>query len=160
MKTLSKVVLTALFLALSVVMLNAQNQEVTTIEKGLFKQKVFVKCGIELTSAQVVKLIAEDPNLEKYAKPVAMNYLGSTLLYATGYTLILIPITQAIFEHEDPNWNLAYIGAGCVLVSIPLKNAYNKKAQQAFDYYNAGYKETSSLQLKSSRYGIGIAMNF
>jgi len=152
----------SVFILASTLTTFAQSTNIEVIEKGLFKNKVYVKCGIEMTPMQLVNLFQNDPNMKDYYKPIALNNAASTVLNAIGSTLIFWPIAESLYDKSDPNWNLAYIGAGCIVLSIPFKNAYNRHARRAVQYYNSGYQKTSdvniSLNLNSN--GIGLAMKF
>ena len=140
----------------------AQSTNIEVVEKGLFKNKVYVKCGIEMTPMQLVNLFGKDPNLKDYYKPIALNNAASAVLNAIGSALIFWPLAESLYDKSDPNWNLAYIGAGCIVLSIPFKNAYNKHARRAVQYYNSGYQKTSAVHfnLNLDSNGLGIAMKF
>ena len=141
-------------------------QQVNPIEqietgKGIARKKVYRKCEIDLTTNQLLTIVRNDANLKQYYKPMATNYLGSTLLNAAGGILIAWPLTESIYK-DNPNWTLAYIGAGCYLLAIPFTNAFNKHTAKAIQYYNSGYKETSSLELNLgvSLNGLGFQLTF
>lgn len=159
-----KVIFIVLALLFSgVVIIQAQTDSIRTVERGLLlKKKYYTKCDIELTDQQIVNLIARDPNLKEYAIPVAVDYGVSTILRSVGVALVALPVIDSFSKGSNPNWNLAYFGAGCLVVSIPFTLAYNKKVKQAFDYYNSGYKKTSAidLNLNVNSNGLGLAMNF
>jgi hypothetical protein len=141
----------------------AQTSEIETVKGGIFKnQKVYKKCDIELTNPQLIALVKNDEQLKDYYKPMALNYAASTLLYSSSTLLILWPVTESLYANTDPNWNLAYIGAGCALLSIPFKKAFNKHADRAVAFYNSGYKKTSNVDFDFNigPTGIGIVMNF
>ena len=158
-----------LFLLLILVCLNtvdclaqAYNEPIESIEKGLlFKKKVYKKCDIELTPTQLITLFKNDPNMNEYYKPVALNYTAALLLNTAATILILWPITESLYDEGDPNWNLAYIGAGCALLAIPFNLAFNKKSEAAVNYYNSGYQSSSlRLNLQMSGNGLGLVMHF
>ena len=140
----------------------SQSTNIEVVEKGLFKNKVYVKCGIEMTPAQLVTLFQNDPNMKDYYKPIAMNNVASSLLNSIGSALIFWPVAEWLSDNSNPNWDLAYIGAGCVVLSIPFKNAYNKHAARAVQYYNSWYHKTSAVHfnLNLDRNGLGLAMKF
>jgi len=140
----------------------AQSTNIEVIEKGLFKNKVYVKCGIEMTPMQLVSIFQNDPNMKDYYKPIALNNAVSTLLYSVGTALIFWPIAESLYDNSNPNWELAYVGAGCVVLSIPFKKAYYKHAGRAVQYYNSGYQKTSAVHfnLNLDSNGLGIAMKF
>ena len=141
----------------------AQTSEIETVYGGIFKnKKIYKKCDIELTNSQLISLIKNDEQLKDYYKPMVLNYTASSLLYSASTVLILWPVTESLYANTDPNWNLAYIGAGCALLSIPFKRAFNKHADRAVAFYNSGYKKTSDVDFDFNigPNGIGIVMNF
>ena len=142
----------------------APGEPIEMIKKGIFKRKVYKKCDIELIPTQMITLFKNDPNMSEFAKPMALTYGTSKLLSVVGWALIFWPIAESLIHYEgeeDPDWNLAYAGAGCVVLSIPLTIAYNRKAMQAVSYYNAGYKRAKlDVGLGVSRNGVGLMMKF
>jgi hypothetical protein len=139
----------------------SQSSQIDISEKGnLIKKKVFTKCDIELTDNQLITLFKNDPNMKDYYKPMALTNAGGALLYSVGMALVLWPVAESLYADSNPNWNLAYIGAGCVILAIPLKRAYTKRATQAVEYYNSGYKRTSSIDLNVGGNGLGLVMKF
>lgn len=132
------------------------------IKTGLFNnQAAYKKCGITMSSAQFLTLMKDDPNMSEFVKPLALNYMGDALLSAASSVLIFWPIGEYIAGNDDPNWTLAYIGAGCALLSIPLKKGFEKNADKAMNYYNSGYKKVSvNFNFNINPNGLGLAMNF
>jgi len=60
---------------------------------------------------------------------------------------------------------MAGIGAGLIVVSIPISQSFNKKAKQAVDTYNGGLQTSSfwdknELKLTMTGNGIGLTLNF
>ncbi|MEP3389185.1 MAG: hypothetical protein ABJO02_13405 [Reichenbachiella sp.] len=129
---------------------------------GLFKTKAaYKKCGITMTNAQFFKLIGEDSNMSEFVKPLAINYMGDALLTAASSVLIFWPIGEHIAGNDDPNWTLAYIGAGCALLSIPFKKGFEKNADKAMKFYNNGYRKVAvDFRLNLNANGLGLAMKF
>lgn len=154
-----------LFVLLFVANLSIYSQidSITVSERGfLFKKKIYTKCDIELTPDQLVKLIAKDPNMSHLAMPIVLTHGASSILSSIGIALIAWPVIDSFSKDGKPDWKLAYIGAGCVLVSIPFKIAYGRKIKHAVDYYNSGYKQSGSVQFKLNMKsdGIGLTMVF
>jgi len=146
MKKHHKFLFIALLSAFAFTGVIAQTSEIETVNGGIFiNQKVYKKCDIELTNAQLIALIKNDEQLQAYYKPMALNYAVSTLLYSASTVLILWPLTESLYANTDPNWNLAYNGTCCALLSIPFKKAFNKHAGMAVAFYNLGYKKTSKV---------------
>lgn len=132
------------------------------IKVGLFKHKIaYKKCGITMTSAQFLTLMKDDPNMNQFVKPLAINYMGDALLTAASSVLIFWPIAEQINGNDDPNWTLAYIGAGCALLSIPFKKGFEKNGDKAMKFYNNGYKKVAiDFRLNLNSNGLGLAMKF
>jgi len=133
------------------------------MEKGiLFKKDVYVRCDVEMNDEQLVKLLLKDPNMASYAKPLTLNYSAGKILSASAGILITLPILDSFGSDSDPNWTLAYIGAGCLAASIPFKIAFRKKARKAIAYYNSGYREAKdvSMLFQTGPNGVGLVMKF
>jgi hypothetical protein len=137
------------------------NEQIELIPKQFFKNEAYKKCGIEMTPTQLIQVFKDDPKMTQFVKPLALNYAGETILKAAGGILIFWPLTESIYR-DNPNWNLAYIGAACYLVAIPFQNGFSKRAKSAIDYYNNGYKQASnvSFHFQVDSKGLGIAMKF
>lgn len=66
----------------------------------------------------------------------------------------------------DANWTLAGIGAGLVILGIPISSSANKKTKQAVELYNSSLNSTSfyetkpTLKIIANGNGIGLSMNF
>ncbi|MEH0153724.1 hypothetical protein V6R21_06220 [Limibacter armeniacum] len=137
-------------------------EPIETFEKGLFKKKYYKKCGVEMNQQQLVMHFKDNPEMKAYYKPMALNFLASQLLGITAGALIAIPVAQGLDSDGDPNWNLAYIGAGCALLAIPFNKWFDKNAQKAIQYYNTGYGKDSGyiFKLNIGTNGIGVALKF
>ena len=128
----------------------------------LFKKDVYVRCDVEMNDEQLVKLLLKDPNMISYAKPLTLNFAVGRILSATAGVLITFPIIDSFGNNSNPNWTLAYIGAGCLAASIPFKIAFRKQARKAIAYYNSGYHEAKDVSMffKTSPNGVGLVMTF
>lgn len=65
----------------------------------------------------------------------------------------------------EPNWTIAGIDAGLIVVSIPISKSANNKAKLAVDAYNGGIQTSSfwdnrELKLSMTGNGIGLTLNF
>jgi hypothetical protein len=155
--------LLAIIFLMSGSVLSAQNSNIIITEKGkLIKNKVYTKCDIELTSAQLISVFSKDPKYKEYAKPIMLNYLAGTILKSAASLLILWPVTESFYDNSDPNWNLAYIGAGCALLAIPFNKAFDRHAEKAVKYYNSAGEKTGSVDIKfgPGSNGVGLVVNF
>ena len=160
---MKNLILTTAFIFVVTIGAYAQSSQIEISEKGsLIKKKVYTKCDIELTDDQLISIFQKDPNMKDYFKPLVWNNLAGTLFYSVGSALVLWPVAESFYPDVKPNWNLAYIGAACVVASIPFKRAYSKRAAKAVEYYNSGYKKTSSVDfnLNIRGNGLGLVMKF
>ncbi|PTN09019.1 hypothetical protein [Mangrovibacterium marinum] len=128
----------------------------------LLKKDVYVKCDIEMTHEQLLKVFLKDPQMDKYTRPLAINYMFGKVLSSTASVLIALPLVESISDNGSPNWNLAYIGGACLAASIPFKLAFKTKARRAVAFYNSGYREKDelSLQLQPGVNSLGLRLSF
>jgi|ERR1035437_794169 hypothetical protein len=102
---------------------------------------------------------------------VASDYLRSAkvtsgfanvLAYAGGF-LIGYPIGTAIGGGQ-PNWTLAAIGCGLIVIDIPFISSANKNLKKAVKAYNltgtASRSEKYELKLGMNQNGMGLALRF
>jgi len=85
------------------------------------------------------------------------------VLQLPGGFLIGYPIGTAI-AGGNANWTLAAVGAGLLVVAIPLISGYNKHAINAVNIYNRGLRSSinpaSSLNLRFTANGAGLRISF
>jgi hypothetical protein len=124
---------------------------------------VFQQNGINLTPGQLMKLTKINPDAFSEMKKANSNYIASMFFQIPGGFLIGYPLGTAI-AGGDPNWTLAAIGAGLVVISIPLISGYNKHATQAVKIYNTGLGSYSKpiiyTSISFTANGIGLKVRF
>lgn len=69
---------------------------------------------------------------------------SAVVLGAVGGGLIGWPIGQSIGGSRDPNWTLAYIGAGVLVGNIILESLARSKLDQAVEVHNQSLSKPSS----------------
>ncbi len=132
--------------------------------KTLFKYE-FIQNGYSLSFGDVVSALSNNKEAYNLAKSAKNSYTLSQIIGTAGGFLIGWPLGTALGGGK-PNWTLAGIGAGLVVVSIPIEISSDKKINKALEIYNAEFSETSMRNFKPSyrfianNNGIGIAMNF
>lgn len=139
------------------------NEMIGLTQRGfLIKKDYYVRCDIEMNQEQLLRFLLKDPNMDKYARPLAINYTLGNLFGSAASILIALPVVDELRSNNNPNWNLAWIGAGCLAVSIPFKIAFKNNARKAIAYYNSGYREKDGLSfnLQNSSDGIGLLVRF
>ena len=106
------------------------------------------------------------PNEEAYSqmKSAKSSYTTASVISFAGGFMVGWPVGTAIGGGE-PNWTLAGIGAGLLVVSIPISQKFNKQAKQAVDTYNLGLQTTSfwdksELRLSMTGNGLGLTLKF
>ena len=154
--------ITVCFLSGVTAFAQSASDPITIVPKRLFTPEGYKKCGITMRADQLILLFKEDPQMQSFVKPIALNYSIETILKATGTALILWPVTEELLSESDPNWNLAIAGAGCLLAAIPFDRAFKKKSREAITYYNNGYKTASRVSLRPSigAQGVGVTIKF
>jgi uncharacterized membrane protein YedE/YeeE len=124
---------------------------------------VFQQNGKNLTPSQLSQIIQTNKEASAEMKIAKTNYNASLVFQIPGGFLIGYPIGTALAGGK-PNWTLAAIGAGLVVVAIPLVSAYNKHAKNAVGIYNKGLKYSSLIQLNIklgvTSNGLGFRVNF
>jgi hypothetical protein len=124
---------------------------------------VFRQNGKNLTPRQLLDITQSNTEAYKEMKIAKSNYdVGSVFGFAGGF-LIGWPLGTAIAGGQ-PNWALAGIGAGLIVVSIPFSTAYTKHAKNAVKLYNNGLKSTGfdnvDLTIGLTCNGIGVKVIF
>lgn len=98
----------------------------------------------------------------KIEKAKGSKSFANILAYAGGF-MIGFPIGTAIAGGK-PNWTLAGIGEGCILIMIPVLHSAENQTKQAVDIYNGGLKSTAiirkDLRFGLTNNGIGLYIRF
>lgn len=132
--------------------------------KEVFGGYQFYQGDKSLNMKQLIRVM--EPNEQAYK---LINSAHSTSVFATivgcvGGYMLGRQLGTAIIGGE-PNWRVAGIGVGIIIVSIPINQIANYKAKQAVDIYNSGIKRSSfwdknELKLSKTRNGFGLTLNF
>lgn len=150
------------FLCMILSHLNAQNQS-DSIEVTKKMGTVFRQHGKILTVRQLQEITRSNSKAYNEMKIANSNATGSFIFGFAGGALIGWPIGSAIGGGK-PNWALAGIGAGLVVLSIPFSVGYTKHAKSAVRIYNAGLKPIAlnkfELIMGLTSNGIGAKINF
>lgn len=117
------------------------NTESIIMKKGLGGYQ-FYQAGKVLRVAQLVKILEPNELAYNEIKAAQSNYVFAMILGSAGGFMVGWQLGTAVGGGE-PNWTMAGIGAGLIVVSIPISQKFNKQAKGAIDIYNRGL-ETSS----------------
>ena len=132
-----------------------------SIKRGL--GPVFIQHGEKLNARALLEITSVNSEAHKEMKIAKGNSdAGSVIGFAGGF-LVGWPLGTAL-GGGDPNWTLAAIGAGLIVISIPFENAYSKHARKAVAIYNAGLRQsarsTPEIRLGMSYNGFGVRVKF
>ncbi len=116
---------------------------------------VFRQNGKNLTPGQLLDITQSNVEAYKEMKIAKSNYDAGFIFGFAGGFLVGWPVGTAVAGGK-PNWTLAGIGAGLIVVSIPFSSAYTKHAKNAVKIYNSGLKQTG---LNNIDFKIGLTCN-
>ncbi len=142
--------------------LTVTGQQIET--KKVFGGHQFLQNGKSLKFSEMESMMKSNTEAYQLIKSAKTNNGMAMVLGGVGGALIGWPLGTAMGGGE-PNWTLAGIGAGLVVVSIPISSKANKKALKAVAIYNANLNATSSyfkpeFNLSLSSTGVGLVMSF
>ncbi|MFN0016090.1 MAG: hypothetical protein ACKVU2_16225 [Saprospiraceae bacterium] len=124
---------------------------------------VFRYKGKNLSPKQLHEMVASIPEANQSMEKARSNYTTANIFGFIGGFLVGWPLGTAI-GGGDPNWGLAGIGAGFIVLSIPFSSAYNKHAKNAVNLYNSGPKHTglpeTELHIGMTDHGMGLRLTY
>jgi hypothetical protein len=132
--------------------------------KKVFGGYQFYQGEQRLNVNQLVNTMKPNNQAYQQIKSAQSTYTLATIIGGVGGFMVGWPIGTALGGGE-PNWTMAGIGAGLIVVSIPISQSFNKKAKQAVETYNGGLQTSSfwdknELKLSLTGNGIGLTLNF
>ena len=156
-----KIFLTIMLAFATITLCNAQKIEV----KKVFGGYKYMQNDKSMTIGKLARVLESNADASQLISKARTNNTLASILSGAGGALIGFPIGTSL-GGGDPNWALAGIGAGLVVVAIPISSSAFKKANQAVEIYNASLNETSFYHFKpqvniiANQNGIGLSMNF
>ncbi len=132
--------------------------------KKVFGGYQFYQGEQKLNMNQLINTMKPNEQAYKQIKSAQSTYTMAMILSYAGGFMVGWPLGTAIGGGE-PNWAMAGIGAGLIVVAIPISQNFNKKAKQAVETYNGGLQTSSfwdknELKLSLTGNGIGLTLNF
>ncbi len=157
-----KTIVLYIFFLLTFSTLSAQDKPDTIrVEKSF--GTAFIWRGERLTPPQLQDIMKNDPTAYQEMKTARSNAAASSVFGFAGGFLIGWPLGTAIAGGE-PNWSLAGVGAGLVVVAIPFSSAYTRHATKAVRIYNRTIRQTGYhrplIRFGPSMNGIGLTCTF
>lgn len=121
--------------------------------------------GKRLSMYNLAKTVESNQQAYKLVKKAQTNRTIAIIMGCTGGGLIGYQ-TGTDSAGGKANWTLAGIGAGLLVVAIPISLSADKKTKQAVELYNHSLSTTSNyeckpeLKLIANGKGVGLSMNF
>jgi len=122
----------------------------------------FIQHEERLNFNQLPDVLDENQEAFLLIKKAKTNNIVSSIIGGIGGFMIGWQLGTAIVGGE-PNWTLAAVGGGLVVVSIPIYSKSMGQTLRAVDLYNAGLGTNSrrpKLNLRFVRHGFGFALDF
>jgi len=157
----------AIFLTLLVVSMSFAFGQTATDSismKKVFGGYRFYQGEQMLNMNQLVNTMKPNDQAYRQIKSAQASFTLAAIMSGVGGFMVGWPIGTALGGGE-PNWTLAGVGAGLIVVSIPISQSFNKKAKQAVELYNAGLQTSSfwdknELNFSLTGNGIGLTLKF
>lgn len=132
--------------------------------KKVFGGYQFYQGDQRLNMNQLANKMKLNDQAYQQIKSAQSSYTLASIIGGVGGFMVGWPIGTA-FGGGDPNWTMAGIGAGLIVVSIPITQSVNKKAKQAIETYNSDLQTTSfwdkrELKFSMNGNGIGLTLSF
>ena len=132
--------------------------------KKTFGGYQFYQGAKRLNMNKLVKTMQPNEQAYKEIKKAQSTYTLITIFSAAGGFMVGWQIGTALGGGE-PNWALAGIGAGLIIVSIPISQNFNKQAKTAVTTFNGGIKTSSFWDRNELRFGLtadgaGLSLRF
>lgn len=117
-----------------------------------------------ISMKELVNILKVNEHAYKEIRSARTSQTIAMILSFTGGFMIGWPIGTSL-AGGDPQWEIAAIGLGVVIVSIPINISHRKKAARAIDIYNSGLQISSEqnkgdLRMSLSTGSIGINFRF
>lgn len=158
---MKKTILSLLIVLVTTTICDAQKIEMEKVFGG-YK---YTQNGIMLTMNDLVKTMESNQQAFELIKEAQSCNVLASIIGGAGGALIGFPLGTAAGGGEA-NWTLAGIGAGLVVIGIPISSKVNKKSKRAVEIYNTGLDTTSFNEFKpefkilANGNGIGLSMRF
>ena len=132
--------------------------------KKVFGGYQFYQGEKKLTVNQLVTAMKPNEQAYNQIKSAQSTYTMAMIFSYAGGFMVGWPIGTAIGGGE-PNWAIAGIGAGLIVIAIPISQSFNKKSKQAVETYNGGLHASSfwdknELRFSMTGNSLGLSLRF
>ena len=134
------------------------------ITKNVFGGYKFYQNGERLKMGQMVSMMETNQEAYQHIKAARKNNIWSSVIGGIGGFMAGWSLGTAL-AGGDPNWTVAGVGAGLIVVSIPIASKANKEARQAVSIYNRTFRSNTfilrpEIQFTVRNNRIGLVANF
>lgn len=140
----------------------AQSNQDTIVQKKSLRT-LFMQNGKYLSPKQLLGLTRSLPVAFKEMQVAKMNFDIGAAFSCCGGVLVGWTVGTMIAEGK-PDWKIAGLGAGLIVIGIPFSKAYGRHARKAVRIYNDHLKQKAltalSLAIGVTHSGFGIKMTF
>lgn len=154
-----KIIALLITIALSTVC-NGQEIEM----KKVFGSYKFALEGEKISMRKIVDLMEPNYKAAALMKKAHKNRLLGGIIGGAGSALVGWNLGIAASKNGNPNWVMAGLGAGLIVVSIPIHTNANKNAKKAVEMYNSSLDASASFnpefKVLANRNGIGLGIRF
>ena len=161
---MKKTVLSIFVLIFSLTVLFGQTPNDTISLNKVFGSYQFYQNNKKVSLSKLVKIMQPNEQAYKEIKAAQTTNILASIIGGTGAFMLGWQVGGSLAGAEF-NWVLGGIGAGLVVVSIPISNKFNKQAKSAVELYNEGLKTSSKLpkaqlNFTCSKNGLGLVLKF
>lgn len=135
----------------------AQTSDKTISFKNDFFGMKFYQSNQKLGMAEVASIMQTNADAFAHIRSARSNNTWSSVFGAIGGAMLGYPLGTAI-GGGDPNWTIAGVGAGLIVVSIPFAVKAKNEAVKAVHAYNEGLAKTSLRKSEFKLYFSGSGM--
>lgn len=161
---MKRIAIIVTFLTVSLTFTYGQTVSDSISMKKAFGGYQFYQGEKRLNMNQLVNAMKPNEQAYNHIKSAQSTYTFASIIGFAGGFMVGWPIGTAIGGGK-PDWTMAGIGAGLIVVSIPISQKFNKQAKQAVDTYNGGLQTNSFWNKNELRFfmtgnGVGLTLRF
>jgi hypothetical protein len=124
----------------------------------------FFQGNIQLTPKEVLYAMRSNEEAHELMRSARATKGVSDVIGFAGGFMVGWTLGDILFGRE-PNWTIAGVGAGLLVVSIPITSSYSKQAEHAVATYNRGLRTTSFYKVHERNLlltgnGVGLVLRF
>ncbi|MEN8229418.1 MAG: hypothetical protein ABFS38_14765 [Bacteroidota bacterium] len=153
-----------ILIVISTISVPAFSQSDSILVKQVFGGYKFEQNGKVLNGKALLHAMENDQKAYEIMKKAKTNtdvgnIFGYTGSFLVGWTL------GGMIAGGEPSWTMAGIGAGCLIIGIPLIVNGSKNTHKAVEIYNShlggtAFHQGLKIKVGVTHSGIGLALNF